>query len=210
MNILNSIIYRIGEVLANLILLNLLWLVACLPVITAFPATAAMFGVVRDWARDADSGIVTLFVRHLKANFAQSLWIGFVWLVVGCVLLIDFVVLGGMVGWLKVPLFVLLSLVALCFFLTSVYLFPVMVNYEGHWRNVIKNSFFIAITQPGTTILCILVLAVALLVVNYAPVSALIVGSGTAYILYLLCTRAFNRVDVLKSIRLETTQKSGS
>jgi uncharacterized membrane protein YesL len=209
-DILNSKIYRIGEVIINLILLDLLWLLACLPVVTAFPATAAMFGVVRDWIKDSDtdSGVVLPFGHHLKANFAQGLWLGFVWLAVGCVLVIDFVVIEGMEAWLKAPLFVLLALVTLCLILASVYLFPVMVNYEGRWVNVIKNAFLIAIIQPGTTIPCILVVAVAFFVVYYAPVSALIVGSGTAYLLYLLCRRAFDRIEVLKGISLETTQKS--
>ena len=208
MDFLNSKIYRIGEILVNLILLNLLWLIACLPVITAFPATAAMFGVVRDWIRETDSEVVMPFVRHLKANFAQSLWLGFVWLVVGCVLLIDFVVVGGLDAWLKVPAFLLLALVSLCLVLTSIYIFPVMVNYEGRWLNVIKNSFLIAIAQPGTTVLCILVVALALVAVYYVLPAVLIAGSGTAYVLYLLCKRAFDRIEALKADRLETTRES--
>jgi len=207
-NILSGKIFRIGEVIVNLVMLNLLWLIACVPVITAFPATAAMFGVVRDWIKDTDSDVVMPFVRHLKANFVQSLWIGFVWLAASCLLLIDYVVIGGMEEWLKVPVFVLLALVTLCFILTSVYLFPVMVNYVGPWRSVIKNSFLIAISQPSTTIMCILVVAVALMVVYYVPASMLVAGSGTAYILYLLCKRAFDRIEALKGIKVETTEES--
>jgi uncharacterized membrane protein YesL len=210
MNILNSKIYRIGEVLANLFLLNLMWLVACLPVITAFPSTAAMFGVVRHWIKDSDSGIVMPFIQHFRANLAQSLGIGFVWLTAGGLLLIDFFVVGSMVAWLKVPMFVLLVLVALCLLLTSVYLFPVMVNYEGRWRDVIKNSFLIALSQPGITSLCILVVALALIVVFYLPASVLLAGSGTAYLVYLLCARAFDRVEALKGIQLESTPDSRS
>jgi uncharacterized membrane protein YesL len=207
-DILNSKIYRIAEILVNLILLNLLWLVACLPVITAFPATAAMFGVVRDWIRDIDSEVVMPFVRHFRANFTQSLLLGFVWLVVGGVLFIDFVVVGGLEAWLKVPAFLLLALVTLCAVLTSLYVFPVMVNYEGRWLSVIKNSFLIALAQPGTTILCLIVVALALAAVYYVVATVLIAGSGTAYVLYLLCKRAFDRIEALKDAQLETAQDS--
>jgi uncharacterized membrane protein YesL len=207
MDILDSKIYRIGEVLVNLILLNLLWFIACLPVITAFPATAAMFGVVRDWIKGTDSGIAMPFVLHMKANLVQSLWIGLVWLAVVCLLVIDFVVIGGMVAWLKGALFMLLGVAAVCLIVTSVYLFPVMVNYEGSWRNVIKNSFLIAIVRPGITIVCILVISVALVIVYFVPILALIAGSGTAYLLYLLCKRAFDRIEALKGGTLETTQE---
>jgi uncharacterized membrane protein YesL len=208
-DILNSRIYRIGEVLVNLLLLNLTWLIACLPIVTAFPATAAMFGVVRDWVRDTDSGIILPFIRHLRANFAQSLGIGFLWLVVGSLLLLDFFVVGSMVAWLKVPMFLLLALVTLCFVCASIYLFPVMVNYEGRWRTAIKNAFLIAISQPGTTILCALVIALALVVVYYVPFAVLIAGSGVAYIVYFLCARAFDRIEALKGTKMEATQEPG-
>ena len=47
MSILDSRVYRWSEVAADFFLLNLMWLLACLPVVTAPPATAAMFAVVR-------------------------------------------------------------------------------------------------------------------------------------------------------------------
>lgn len=53
--------HRLLEVFINLLLLNLLWLLACLPVLTIYPATAAMFGVVRIWVRQGDQGIVRPF-----------------------------------------------------------------------------------------------------------------------------------------------------
>ncbi len=48
MNILDTKAYQWFEGAANFFLLNLLWLLACAPVVTIFPSTAAMFGVVRD------------------------------------------------------------------------------------------------------------------------------------------------------------------
>jgi hypothetical protein len=47
-----------------------------------------------------------------------------------------------------------------------------------------------------------------LAVVLYVPASVLLAGSGTAYIVYLLCARAFDRINALKGIQLETTQDS--
>jgi uncharacterized membrane protein YesL len=209
MDILNSKIYRIAELLLNILVLNLIWLVASLAVITAFPATAAMFGVVRAWIKGTDSDVVMPFIRYFRANFAQSLWIGFVWLAVGCLLLIDYAVIGGMEAWLKLPVFALLALIALCYVITSLYLFPVMVNYEGRWRSVIKNSFLIAVSQPVPTILSLLVVALALAIIYYVPPAMLIAGSGTAYILYVLCKRAFDRIEALKGVKLETIEEPG-
>ncbi len=209
MDFLNSKIYRVVELLVDFFLLNLIWLFASLPLITAFPATAAMFGVVRDWIKGTDSGVVMPFVRHLRANFGQAFWLGLLWLAIGCLWLVDYLLIGGMEAWLKVPLFLLLALVSLCLTLTSVYLFPVMVNYEGGWRSVVRNSFLIAVSQPGTTIPCVVILALALVLVYYVPPLTLIAGSVTAYLIYLFCKRAFDRIEALKGINFETTRESG-
>jgi uncharacterized membrane protein YesL len=207
---LDSKIYRAVEVLLNLLVLNLIWAVACLPVITAFPATAAMFGVVREWVKGNDNGIVLPFTRHLRANFVQSFWIGLVWIAVCGILLVDFVLVGGAEAWLKIPAFVVLAFFAFFLTITSMFLFPVIVNYEGRWRNTIKNSFLMAIAQPLTTIKCIMAVALVYVVVSYVPILVLVAGSGTAYLIYSFCKQAFDRIEALKGIEWETPQETGS
>lgn len=200
MNFLDSKIYRTAELLTSLIMLNLLWLLACIPIVTIFPATAAMFGVVRDWIRGSDSGVVEPFVRHLKANFVQGLGIGLLWSALGAILAVDFLAIRGMESWLRLPLFLALGIGLISYTFTSVYLFPVMVNYESRWWRVIKNAFLISISQLGTTILCLLVVGVVLLALIYLPLALLLAGSGTALILYFLCSRAFRRIEALKGV----------
>lgn len=207
-NILNSGLYRAGDIFISLVLLNLLWLVACIPLITIWPSTAAMFGVVRDWINGTDSSIVMPFARHFRANLGQSLGIGLLWLATAGVLFLDFNLIAGIEEWLKIPLFLLLVLATFVLVLTSTYLFPVMVNYHGNWRNVLKNSFLIAVAQPLTTLLCLLVIFVALTIGYFLPATALVIGSGTAYVLYFLCKRAFDHIEHLKGIRQETPPES--
>lgn len=200
MDSLNGKIYRASEILTGFFVLNLLWLITSLPVITAFPATAAMFGVVREWARNPDNGSVEPFFRHFKANFAQSLLIELIWTLFGIVLAFDFYVAGQVEEWLRVPMLLLLGAGVLAYSLTSMYLFPVMVNYEGHWRRVLGNSFLIAVSQLGTTVLCLLIVGLMLIFVLYIPLAILMAGSVTAYLVYTLCKRGFDRVEPLKAL----------
>ncbi|WP_374932975.1 DUF624 domain-containing protein [Neobacillus driksii] len=65
MNIMNSKVYLALELFANFFLLNLLWILMCLPVVTVFPATASMFRVVREWHLYKDSS----FLRYFFLNF---------------------------------------------------------------------------------------------------------------------------------------------
>jgi uncharacterized membrane protein YesL len=47
-SILDTRVYRWMETAMDFFLLNLMWLAVRLPVVTIFPSTAALFGVVRD------------------------------------------------------------------------------------------------------------------------------------------------------------------
>lgn len=198
---LESRAYRVTEVFTSLFLLNLAWLMLCIPLVTAFPATAAMFGVVREWVRnggDVDSGWFASFIKHLGANFFQSLGIGFLWTLVGASLLLDYVLVLQVRGSIVLLLLASLGLVTLSYLLASIYLFPLMVNYQLSWWNLVRNSFLIAISQLGTTALCLPVVGLAAVVVFYLPVTILLVGSVTAYLLYFLCQRAFLRIEAQK------------
>jgi uncharacterized membrane protein YesL len=94
-------LYRFLEVLTNLLLLNLLWLLMCLPVLTVFPATAAMFGVVREWVQKREPSVIRAFFSSFKANFKQSFWIGIVWTLLGGFLMVSFGVAYQMPSGLK-------------------------------------------------------------------------------------------------------------
>src|SRR5829696_910264 len=123
-------IYRVLEVFTDLVYLNLLWLVACLPVVTIAPSTAAMFGVVRGWIRGKDTPTTREFFSLFRENFGRSL---------AAVFAADFLLVGQMESFRR-PLYAVFFAFAFLYVSATVYLFPVMVNYELDWKGVIKNS----------------------------------------------------------------------
>jgi uncharacterized membrane protein YesL len=195
MDILDSRLHRWLGTFSNLLFLNLLWLLACVPVVTIYPATAAMFGVVRGWVRGKEAALLQAFWARFKENFQQSLVIGVVWTFVGFVLLLDLNLVGQLPPTPRIVLGSLLFLAGLIYAFTSLYLFPVMVHYDAKWTVVLKNSLLLSVGQPSTTLLCLLVVAVTAIISFVAPLSLLITGSLTAYIVYRLCDRAFQKVD---------------
>lgn len=195
MSVLDSKFHRWLEISSNFVLINLLWLLACLPLITIYPATAAMFGVVRDWVRKKEDSLLRTFLSRFKENFKQSFVIGIVWTFFGVTLLFDFHLVSQMSSGTKIVLGSLLFLVTLLYVFTSLYLFPVMVHFETSWPVVLKNSLLLSIAQLSTTVQCLLVVAVMVGISIFVPFTLLITGSLTAYIVYRLCDRAFQRVD---------------
>jgi uncharacterized membrane protein YesL len=195
MNVLDTRVYRWLEVATDFFLLNLIWLAVCLPVVTIFPSTAAMFGVVRDWVRGKEGSLTRTFITRFRENLGQSLLVGAIWTVFGVALFLDFLVANQLSYWAEIILKSVLVLVCTVYAFGSVYLFPVMVHYETDWKTVIKNSLLISIGRMPTTVVCLVFLIVMVGLTVVVPFLVVITGSITAYGVYRLCDRVFRNID---------------
>jgi uncharacterized membrane protein YesL len=196
MNVLDTRVYRWLEVATDFFLLNLMWLVACLPVVTIFPSTAAMFGVVRDWVHGKEGSLTRTFIARFRENFGQSLLVGVIWTVFGVALFLDFLVASKLSFGAEVVLKALLVLVSALYAFGSIFLFPVMVHYEADWKTMIRNSLLISIGRLPTTVMSLVLLAVMVGLTVVVPFLVIITGSITAYFVYRLCDREFRKIDV--------------
>jgi uncharacterized membrane protein YesL len=190
-------VYRILEVFTNLFYLNLLWLLCCVPVLTIAPSTTAMFGVVRDWRRDEEPRIAHRFFSLFRENFRQSLLVGAIWTVIGAVLALDFLLVGQMSAFRR-PLFIVLFALVAIYALASVYLFPVMANFDLDWKGVLKNSLLLSLARPFTALQGLLVIGASAFIVVTVPIAMLFAGSVTALCIYFFCDRTFQRIQSLK------------
>ena len=195
MNVLDTSLYRWLERATDFFLLNLIWLAVCLPVVTIFPSTAAMFGVVRDWVRKKEGSLTRTFITRFRENLGQSLLVGAVWTVFGVALFLDFVMANQLSYWAEIISKSVLVLVSTVYAFGSVYLFPVMVHYETDWKTVIKNSLLISIGRMPTTVVCLVFLVVMVGLTVVVPFLVVITGSITAYGVYKLCDRVFRNID---------------
>ena len=198
MNILDTRIYRWAQVATDYFLLNLVWLLACVPLVTAFPATAAMFGVVRDWNRGKERGVFGAFVFRFRQNFWQSLVVGVVWVLFAGALALDFLIADGLSGSAQVVMRSLLVLATILYVLASVFLFPVMVHYDTKWTALPKNALLLAVGRLPTTAACLLAISTAVVLTFLVPPLILISGSLTAFVVYLLCDREFRKIDAAR------------
>ena len=74
---------------ADLMILNLLCIVCCIPVVTAGPAIAAMYYITLKMARNEESYVVKGFFHSFKQNLKQGIVIQIIMLLLGIVLAFD-------------------------------------------------------------------------------------------------------------------------
>lgn len=185
-------LYKSMEFIMNAFLLNLLWLLLCLPILTIFPATTAMFGVVREWKKQNDIRIFTAFFRLFRENFKQSFLIGILWLVFTGLLLGDLIIINQLNSSVKYILFSFFFLMGILYLFVSIYIFPVLVHYQVTWKNAIKNALLLSISTLHHTILSILIIAACLVLYFYLPAAMMLGFSISAYLIYSLVSSRFH------------------
>ncbi|MGP4041101.1 YesL family protein [Gracilibacillus sp. D59] len=200
MNLFNNKLYTFTEGLSNLIILNFLWIISCIPIITIFPATSSMFSVIRKWKMDEGvTNITRNFFRHFKQNFTQSFVIGIIWFIFAVILYLDYYFMSQSLSGINILLSGLLILVSLLFLAVTAYIFPVLSHYQVTIKYAIKNSFLFSIAYFPTTIVIIINFALLVIILYIFPVSGLLIFSLTAFVNYSLCHTIFLKVQQLHS-----------
>ncbi|WP_180960468.1 YesL family protein [Neobacillus cucumis] len=195
MNIVDSRFYAVVDRLSNLFILNIFWVLSCLPIVTIVPATTAMFSVIRQWQLHQDTSVVRNYFRYFKENFKQSFFIGLIWTAISLLLYLNYFYLNQDQTGAKNLILLPLLLTTLLFAGTSGYLFPVMSHYDVTWKQAIKNSFFMAIANFPITLAILGVFGCLFIVLMYLPALTLILFSIGAYINFYLCNLVFRKIE---------------
>lgn len=140
--------------MADLVILNILWIVCSIPVITAGASTTAFYSVMLKLVRNEESYVCRSFFKAFRENFRQSTAVFLILAAAAAVLGCDFLfcMRRGM-G----QLFILFSVIAIFIYMGSCYLFPVMAFFENSTKKVFRNSFLMAIAHFPFTVLISLV-----------------------------------------------------
>lgn len=176
---------QIITIFTSFVLLNLLWLLFCLPVVTIFPATAALFGTVRKWTRTGlDVGVYKVFVQEFKLNFKKSLGLGVLWAILFTIISMDLTIVLQNEFAGKGFVLILLVFFILLFVFVTIYLFFLIVHYELGLFQIVKNSLLLSMGYLNYTVLFLAMILLVLIVSYYFPVFLLISGSLLAFMMY--------------------------
>ena len=138
----------------DMILLNVMFLICCIPVVTAGASIAAMHKMMQEIVYDTDSGTFKGFFRAFRANFKQATFLWIIILLVilslGCdaLLIITFFSGSESVKWMLILLAVLVALVC-C---VAAYMIPLIVRYENTLRQHLTNAAVLSIIKLPRTI----------------------------------------------------------
>ncbi|OAS89279.1 MULTISPECIES: YesL family protein [Metabacillus] len=131
----------------DLVILNFIFLLFCMPIITIGASITALYSVLIKMVRDEDKYVVKSFILSFKKNFTQSTIIWFILLAAGSILLANFLLLGSLSGVPKlffVSMLIMFGFVYLCILL---FIFPYMARYEDTIKKSLLNSLLIGLSN---------------------------------------------------------------
>lgn len=191
-NIDNPVWVFIGK-FADVFILNLIWFICCIPIVTIGASTTALYYVTLKLAKNEEGYIVRGFFKSFKENFKQATAIWLIMLAVGIVLGVDYYfylqVTGK--GTLTTVLYMLFFGFLFIYIMVLSYVFPVLSRFVNSVKNTLKNSLFIAIRHlPWSILMVIVAVAVVIAVFLFPPV--IFLGFGLiAFIQSYILVRVF-------------------
>lgn len=180
----NSGFMRFALLLSRLTILNLIWLVCCIPVITAGAATAAQYYSVRQLLA-GDTAIFKNFRTGIKLYWKRASVIWLLFAILTAAFCVAYYILTNTTIPGRTALISVAALAFLTLTLTMLWVYPVMINFKGNIREIIFNAFvFTFMYAPITLIAAIFYGIAGFLFIRFLITRGLVVLFGQSLVVY--------------------------
>lgn len=197
---LNNPFFSFLSKAADLIILSFLWFVCCLPVVTIGPSSSALYYVALKLARKEDVQITSCFFKGFRDNFKQGVAYSFLFVIVGAVLVFDYIVALGMpgtAGSICCGIFLAMGVWLLC---TMLYTFPLQAQFYNTVKQTVINAMILATRKFPMTVAVFSVNIVPVILLLWAtdmfllstPVWVLVFPGLAAFVCSLLFVKVFD------------------
>lgn len=193
-------LFTICEWIMKLAYVNLLWFlfsIGGLVIFGFFPATVALFTIVRKWiVKETDLPIWRTFLTVFLKEFKSSNKLGQVFIFSGIFLSFDVFYIRTIEGLFQFILIIPLLIIAAVYLMVLLYIFPLYVHYEFTFKDYLKNAFFLSIFHFHITLLMLVSLIAILFLLLYQPgLIPFFSVVSIAWILMFCGMYSFNRID---------------
>lgn len=205
---LDSPIMRALARMADLMLLNVITLICCIPIVTAGASFTALHYMALKLRRNEECYIVRGFFKSFKQNFKQATIIWLMNLLALIILAGDFYIIYYMGDSFNKVLQVIIAIVAIIVLFTSTFVYPVLAKFDNPVLRTIKNAFVISILQFPKTILMFIMnwipWIIMLTVIQISPLALVFGFSAPAY------ASAFLYSNFFKKLETQIEEKNGA
>lgn len=191
MNFLNKV--------ADLMWLNILTMVCCIPLVTVGASLTALHYMALKIVRNEECYITRGYFKSFKENFKQATVIWLILLLVTGILAGDFYIIYKAEIEFNTVIKVIILAAAILVLFTATFVFPVLAKFDNTVKRTIKNAFVMSILQFPKTILMIVmsVVPIVVAVLSYKawPIVFLFCYSVPALVSAMLYNKFFQKLE---------------
>jgi uncharacterized membrane protein YesL len=190
----NPVLYWFSK-MGDFCALSILWLLLCLPVVTAIPASIALFDSVAHCIHGTEDGSVRRFFRTFKSELLRGILLSLVWLGIGAALLFGYNILyqmgkedPAMAAYSMVYLFTMVIPLGVL-----AWLIPVESRFHHSFLGLFRTAAVYAICYLPTTILLVALFVLAIVMIYFATALVLVLPAIVVTIQCRFVERIFSK-----------------
>lgn len=155
-NMDNPLFQTLGR-LADLMILNIVFIICCIPVVTIGASLTALNYVSLKLAEKEEGYIIKGFFKSFKENFKQSTVIWLIMLLLGIVLGLDVMIMKDGEGTFYTVFRILLFILIFVYYMVYTYVFPVLARFYNTTKATFKNALIMSIADFPRTLLMMII-----------------------------------------------------
>ena len=150
-------VYHFLSRVVELILLNILFILCSLPIITIGASVTAMFSITLKMVRGEEGGLISGFWQAFKNNFKQSTLVWVFLSLSGMILALNYFFLQFYTGNFTTIILISLVMFTVIFCMYLVLIFPYIARYKCTIKQACVNVLKISIANPYLMLLIIVI-----------------------------------------------------
>ena len=155
---IDSKFYEVVSRIADLVVVNLLFVLCSLPIITIGASTTALYGVTKKMAENREGYIFRNYFRLFKENFKQSTIMWSILLLLALIPTIDLYIINSFEKTIvTTALKGLMLATALAILFVFLYAMALQSTFENTIKNTLKNAFLMGIGYFPWTLLIVFI-----------------------------------------------------
>ncbi len=179
----DSLFSRIMGMLCDILCVGILWIVGCVPVITAGASTTAAYYTMAKVVRHKTGYLHKEFFRSFRTNFRQATVMTVLFVLACIVIVFDIRYVWVNDNRINGALFMVLLLISFLIIAVTVYYCPLLSRFDKRNTEMIRFAAYVAFRYLPLTICMILLFAVSCVGVYLMPWAVFVIPGVYLYLL---------------------------
>jgi len=149
---LNGPFYKYGNLIADICLLGLMWIIFSIPIVTIGSSTTAVYYVMTKRISDKENSLIKDFWASFKRNFKTAT------LAHLTILVAVASVLFAIMGFIPEQMIFIYYFLFAESVLVAIFIYPILSRFDMKYAQLIKTAFIMANKHILTSFLCVVLL----------------------------------------------------